>query len=57
MMNGMKLLILLGLGSDFWFFRSFQQIKNIAGKVVDATYDLAEALSLISMVRLRYGFI
>jgi hypothetical protein len=34
------------------------QIKNIAGKVVvDATYDLAEALSLISMVRLRYGFI
>ena len=33
------------------------QIKNIAGKVVDTTYDLAEALSLISMVRLRYGFI
>ena len=25
MMNGMKLLILLGLGSDFWFFRSFQK--------------------------------
>ena len=33
------------------------QIKNIAGKVVDATYDLAEALSLVSMVRLTYGFI
>lgn len=33
------------------------QIKNIAGKVVDATYDLGEALSLISMIRLRYGFI
>ena len=33
------------------------QIKNIAGKIVDATYDLAEALSLVSMVRLRYGFL
>jgi hypothetical protein len=33
------------------------QIKNIAGKVVDATYDLAEALSLVSMVRLPYGFL
>ena len=33
------------------------EIKNIAGKVVDATYDLAEALSLVSMVRLRYGFL
>lgn len=33
------------------------QIKNIAGKVVDATYDLATALSLISMVRLNYGFL
>jgi hypothetical protein len=33
------------------------QIKNIAGKVVDATYDLATALSLISMVRLKYGFL
>lgn len=33
------------------------QIKNIAGKVVDATYNLVEALSLVSMVRLRYGFI
>lgn len=33
------------------------QIKNIAGKVVDATYDLAMALSLVSMVRLEYGFI
>lgn len=33
------------------------QVKNIAGKVVDATYSLAEALSLISMVKLRYGFI
>jgi len=33
------------------------QIKNIAGKIVDATYSLAEALSLVSMVRLKYGFI
>ena len=33
------------------------QVKNIAGKVVDATYDLAEALSLFSMIRLRYGFL
>ena len=33
------------------------QIKNIAGKVVDATYSLAEALSLVSMIKLRYGFI
>ena len=33
------------------------QIKNIARKIVDATYDLAEALSLVSMVRLKYGLI
>jgi len=33
------------------------QIRNISGKVVDATYDLATALSLISMVRLNYGFL
>ena len=33
------------------------QIKNIAGKIVDATYDLAEALSLVSMVRLKYGLL
>lgn len=33
------------------------QIKNIAGKIVDATYSLAEALALISMVKLQYGFI
>ena len=33
------------------------QIKNISGKIVDTTYDLGEALSLISMIRLRYGFI
>ena len=33
------------------------QIKNIAGKIVDASYSLAEALSLVSMVKLKYGFI
>ena len=33
------------------------QVKNIAGKVIDATYSLAEALALVSMVKLRYGFI
>ena len=33
------------------------QVKNIAGKVVDATYDLAEALSLFSMIKLKYGFL
>lgn len=33
------------------------QIKNISGKIVDATYSLVEALSLVSMIRLEYGFI
>jgi predicted transposase YbfD/YdcC len=33
------------------------QIKNIARKIVDASCDLAEALSLVSMVKLVYGFV
>ena len=33
------------------------RIKNISGKIVDATYSLVEALSLVSMIRLKYGFI
>lgn len=33
------------------------QVENIAGKIVDATYSLAEALSLLSMVKLEYGFL
>lgn len=33
------------------------QIQNIAGKIVDASYSLDEALALVSMVKLRYGFI
>jgi len=32
------------------------QIKNIAGKIVDTTYDFSEALALVSMVKLMYGF-
>lgn len=32
------------------------KVKNIARKIIDTTYDLAEALSLISMVRFKYGF-
>jgi len=33
------------------------QDKNIAGTIVDATYSLAEALSLVSMIKLTYGFL
>lgn len=33
------------------------QVKNIAGKIIDATYSLIEALSLVSMIKLKYGFI
>lgn len=33
------------------------KIKNIAGKIVEATYDLTEALQLVSMVKLQCGLV
>lgn len=33
------------------------KVDNIKRKVSELTYDLAEALSLVSMTKLRYGFI
>ena len=37
MMNGERLLILLGLGSDFGFFRSFQDIAKVDAPLVLST--------------------
>ena len=33
------------------------QVQNIARKIAEATYDLHEALALLSLDRLRYGLI
>ncbi len=33
------------------------KVKNIAGKIIDAKYDLAEALQLISMIKLQCGLV
>lgn len=33
------------------------KIKNIAGKIVDATYNLIEALQLVSMIKLQCGLV
>ena len=33
------------------------KVQNIGRKIVDTTQNLAEALTLFSMVRLKYGFI
>ena len=33
------------------------KIKNIAGKIVDATYNLVEALQLVSMIKLQCGLV
>jgi len=33
------------------------KVKNISRKITDTTYDLTQALTLCSMVKLEYGFI
>jgi hypothetical protein len=33
------------------------KIQNIGGKIIDATYDLIEALKLVTMVKLQCGII
>jgi len=33
------------------------QVQNIAHKIAQATYDLHEALALLSLNRLRYGIV
>ena len=33
------------------------KVKNIGRKIAETTYDLAEALTLICMTRIKYGLI
>ncbi len=33
------------------------KVQNIGGKIIDATYDLVEALKLVTMVKLQCGII
>jgi hypothetical protein len=56
-MNGAKLLILLGLGSDFWFFRSFQQVSIIFSRLEEAPklYETEEMKIKEVAVKLFYG--